>query len=663
MKMKTLNLKIFRQQFNRVLNLKLFTAFILTAIFYILIYILCQNFLELKAYDFLSNLTASNKPSSQIVIVTIDDQSLNRIGRWPWKRSYYTDVFEYLEKYGKVKAMAFDSYIFSYSEDDRPFFNRIKNLDKLVLGSFYAKQKGFFNLNFENRVNKPFQQYNSLTIEDKRTKNLIQNSNYSSCSYSLPELVNKKILFGSVLTEPDSDGIIRKFEPVIRYNNYYYPALSLALYSKLNGSDKFTLTNDSLTLNTKKRLSIPLVSNKKSSYMYLKWYRNANQEFSPYKTYSAWKIINSFNQLKKGQRPLINPDEFKDKIVIFGATSTVLKDIKSTPLGRDYPGVYIQATAINNLVDNNFVKTSLMVNLLILLFTLIICFSIVILLPPLYSSITITLLSLLYFSVCYICYQNNLAINVITPSVFALSSMTIGYGVKYWLESTHKKQIESIMSKYISNKFMKDILNDKKNANLGGRRSDMTVLFADIRNFTTISENLEPEKVSSILNLYFSEMIPIITRNNGILNKFMGDALLAIFDIENGQQDHAYNAVKCACEMIEKVKQLQQKWIEEEKPKIEIGIGVNTGVAFIGNIGSEDRMEYTVIGDTVNIASRLESFNKLYNTKLLISEYTYERLKCCLDVIKISSVYIKGKSEPITIYEVIQLLDADKQKC
>lgn len=644
-------------------KLKLFTVVVISAIFYILIYVLCQSFLELKAYDFLSNITASDKPSKNIVIVTIDDQSLNKIGRWPWKRSLYTDVFEYFENYGKVKAIAFDSYLFSYSnpKEDLEFFNRAKKLIKLNMGTFYSKQKGFFDLSFENKVHENFEKFNSLDINDKRSKKIIKNSNYYSCSYSLPELVNKNISLGSVLTEPDSDGIIRKFEPIIKYKNNYYPSLSLALYSKINGFKKFNLSNNRLTLIGKNKLNIPLISNKKSSYIYLKWYKN--NHYLPYKTYSAWKIIHSFEQIKKGETPLINPNEFKGKTIVFGATSTVLKDIKSTPMGRDYPGVYIQATAINNLMDKKAITHSLLIDVLILLITLIACFIIIFALSPIYSAIIIALISFIYFEICYFSYINNFAIDIVTPPIFAISSMTIGYGVKYLLESRHKKQIQSVMAKYMSNKVMDDIFTNKRTAKLGGKRLEMTVLFADIRNFTQISENIEPEEVSAILNLYFSEMIPIIGRNNGILNKFMGDALLAVFGTEDDNKNHPYEAVKCAYEMIGKVKELQKKWIKEGKPKVEIGIGINTGVAFIGNIGSEERMEYTVIGDTVNLASRLESFNKLYNTKLLISEYTYQRVKTCLDVIKISSVYVKGKSEPLNIYEVIQLISTDKCEC
>ena len=190
----------------------------------------------------------------------------------------------------------------------------------------------------------------------------------------------------------------------------------------------------------------------------------------------------------------------------------------------------------------------------------------------------------------------------------------------------------------------------------GGKKATVTVLFADIRGFTSMSETMSAQQVSEILNEYFTEMEPIITKYNGIINKFIGDAVMAIFGEPIQDKNHASNAVRCGYEMLQKVKELQKKWAAEDKPKIEIGIGINTGEVFVGNIGSVNRMEYTVIGDTVNLASRLESYNKVYKTKMLISSSTYAATKSFIDVIKISDVEIRGKSHKMNIYEVLKVI-------
>ena len=202
---------------------------------------------------------------------------------------------------------------------------------------------------------------------------------------------------------------------------------------------------------------------------------------------------------------------------------------------------------------------------------------------------------------------------------------------------------------------MQNVVNNIDNVKLGGKKANVTVLFADIRGFTSMSEKLEPDEISVILNEYFTALEPIISRYNGVINKFIGDAIMAIFGEPIQDKDHAVNAVKCADAMLKKVQELQKKWLEEGKPKIEIGVGINTGEAFVGNIGSEKRLEYTVIGDTVNLASRIESYNKVYKTQFLISSFTYQYVRGIADVIKISEVKIRGKEKKMNIYEVLRL--------
>ena len=170
-----------------------------------------------------------------------------------------------------------------------------------------------------------------------------------------------------------------------------------------------------------------------------------------------------------------------------------------------------------------------------------------------------------------------------------------------------------------------------------------------------MSEQMSAQDVSEILNEYFTEMEPIITKYNGVINKFIGDAVMAIFGEPIQDIEHAKKAVKCAYEMLKKVEYLREKWLYEGKPKIEIGVGINTGDAFVGNIGSEKRLEYTVIGDTVNLASRIESYNKVYKTNFLISSSTYAHVSSLADVIKISEVQIRGKAKKMDIYEVLRI--------
>ena len=199
---------------------------------------------------------------------------------------------------------------------------------------------------------------------------------------------------------------------------------------------------------------------------------------------------------------------------------------------------------------------------------------------------------------------------------------------------------------------MKNVIKNIDNLGLGGKKATVTVLFSDIRGFTSMSEKMSAQDVSQLLNEYFSEMEPIVTKYNGIINKFIGDAVMAVFGEPIQDENHPLNAVNCGFEMLERVEELNKKWQIEGKPIIQIGVGINTGEVFVGNIGSEKRMEYTVIGDTVNLASRLESYNKTYKTNILISTSTYEASKDHIEVNKIADVEIRGKAEKMDIYEV-----------
>lgn len=274
-----------------------------------------------------------------------------------------------------------------------------------------------------------------------------------------------------------------------------------------------------------------------------------------------------------------------------------------------------------------------------------------------------TLLFLLAFIISYLiayklCLNQNTFISIASPmfAVVIAKLFSQTYDIKF--KKNVDKKIENVLSKYISSDIKNKILkNESVDIGLGGKRAEISIMFADIRGFTSLSETRKAEEVSALLNEYFTELEPIIAKHNGVINKFIGDAVLVIFGDPTPDKYHARNAVKCAEEMRQKVRQIRDRWICEGKPKIDIGIGINTGEAFIGNVGSANRFEYTVIGDTVNIASRIEDYNKIYKTQILISENTYNKISQIVDVIKIREVAIKGKRKKINIYEVLRITE------
>ncbi|MCQ2754987.1 MAG: CHASE2 domain-containing protein [bacterium] len=370
-------------------------------------------------------------------------------------------------------------------------------------------------------------------------------------------------------------------------------------------------------------------------------------------------IVDSYKNIEQGKKPSIDPAIFTDKIVVFGANvigGESLNDNKNSPIISKHPGADIQATSIDNILHNDFLTViPSWANILITILGMLLIYFIVKISKSLQSIFGVFLLTFIYFVICCTCFYNLVIINVITPLVMFTLITIIAYMNQYSIENKNKEKVKSIMGKYMSEDVMKDVIKNIDNLGLGGKKAEVTVLFADIRGFTSLSEKMTAQEVSELLNEYFSEMEPIITSYNGIINKFIGDAVMAIFGEPIQDENHAQNAVKCGFEMLEKVKELHSKWEKEGKPLIEIGVGVNTGEVFVGNIGSVNRMEYTVIGDTVNLASRLESYNKIYKTKMLISSSTYEKVKDISETNLIPDVEIRGKAEKMNIYEVINI--------
>ena len=637
-------------------------AFASVVIFFI-IYIIGTSFFELKSYNFLVKTIAQNsKASDDIVLVVIDDKSLHQIGRWPWRRTKYGEIFEYLSNHTQAKQIGYDAIVVApdveHPESDKKFFNDIKNYDKLIAGV------GFSNSEFKNVDEKLYEKMlfekNGIIIEDQRNNKYKNPSSYKSFSTFQKDYLKNIKNLGSVNTSLDNDGYIRKIEQIINYKGKLYPSLGLLMYSKYTGINHFVLTDKYLLAkNNNYSLKMPITNELGGAYSNLYFYKTDEDGYSHQKV-SASDIIKSLEAIKKGEKPQLNPEIFKEKIVFVGANANAqaLQDIKRTPVSDTFSGVDIQATNLDNILNNEFYRSSSsLYNILNIILVFIVAFVLVCTLPIPMAILSCSCLMLIYLIFAFFMFAHKIAIGIIMPEIFILLAIGCAYSYRYLIEGKKKEKIQSAMGKYLSKDVMRNVVKNIDSVKLGGKRANVTVLFADIRGFTSISEKLSAEEVTRILNEYFTAIVPIIEQNKGILNKFMGDAVLAVFGEPIKNENHALSAIICADNMLKKVKQLQQKWLEEGKPKIEIGIGISTGEAFVGNIGSEERLEYTVIGDTVNTASRIENYNKVYRTKFLISQETFEQVQKYVDVIKIREVTIRGKEKKINIYEVLRLIN------
>lgn len=656
---------------------KLFVFFISILLLFAITAYFTYNLAESKAYDFmLRNSTIQKLPfdtkkqvygHDNIVLVVINEKSVEKY-RWPWKRELYSKILTYFYQYAHAKVIVHDAIINALDIDnpqsDIKFFNAVKNTPNLVEG--FMPTIDVWGNEQQGR------EYDKIILERHGIK-LTDNAEHTDALYESLIKYPKPYLdvvktAGSVLIIPSPisgnlspvflDETIRNNEYIFRYNGGYLGSVGFKVFQLVKNFPETILYNNHIDfpdLNYKIKI-------KKCRYQFInpiKYYKLLDNDVYSHINYSAVDIMDSYDLIKAGKKPLINPEIFRDKIVIIGAyvpSGGGLNDSKKSPITNNHPGVDIQATVIDNILNNDFLKVVPdWANLLIsLAFILLIFFCIKTL--SLFKSVLSTVFTIIsYILICFVCFYFGIVINIITPIVMFVLTTILAYTYKYFLENKSKEKVKTAMGKYMSEDVMKSVVQNIDNLGLGGKKSVVTVLFSDIRGFTSLSEKMSAQQVSELLNEYFTEMEPIITKHNGVINKFIGDAIMAIFGEPIQDENHVKNSVKCGYEMLEKVKKLNRKWAIEHKPEIEIGIGINSGEVFVGNIGSINRMEYTVIGDTVNLASRLESYNKVYKTKMLISPSVYKEVKGFTDALKIPDVQIRGKANKMDIYEVLRV--------
>lgn len=346
--------------------------------------------------------------------------------------------------------------------------------------------------------------------------------------------------------------------------------------------------------------------------------------------------------------------QFKDKFVLIGLTAAGLLDLRPTPLSARTAGVEIYAHAIDNLINRQFNRDVPEFTQLALLLLLSLLFGAVVFLIRSQSlsfvALAITLALILGGSVVLL--KSGWILRSMAPAAAIVAAYTTITAIKLIAEQRQSLQLRTTFGRYVSPQVLIYLLANPEKVTLGGERRDMTILFSDIRGFTTISEASEPEEVVEMLNEYLTRMVEILLRHGGTLDKFIGDAVMGFWNAPTNDPDHAYHAVACAVEMIDETARLRRQWEAEGKAAIRIGIGINTGDAVVGNIGSQQVFGYTVIGDAVNLASRLESKNKDYGTEIIISEFTLLRIGDRIQANYLDEVKVKGKDKAVKIYEI-----------
>jgi adenylate cyclase len=451
--------------------------------------------------------------------------------------------------------------------------------------------------------------------------------------------------------EDPQDGICRRMPLLFAYGEHSIPQLGMAAFIAGENIKTIELLQDG-TMQADD-LGIPLA---RDGQFLLTWYGRGGPSGS-FRYYSIAALIQSAINEQRGVSPLVPSDVFRGKYVFVGASAAGLFDFKPTPFTvyEAYPGMEISATLVSNLLNRHFlVRAPASVTIAaVAVFSLLVAFLFVvfhkirdIVLITGAAGILWVLLSLVLFSV------SNLWLDVISPLASIVAMFSVAGIVSYQTEGRARRQLRAVFNRYLSPAVVREIVDQSEAVELGGKEITGTAFFSDLKDFTTISEQLKPRDLVTLLNEYFSIASDVVLKNEGMLDKYLGDAIMAIFGAPVTIERHAVLACNAAVE-VQKV--LKEQWASklDRFPNLETRIGINSGVMVVGNIGSQRRLDYTAIGDTVNLASRLEGVNKIYGTNILISEFTYKFVSDLFVVRELDALRVKGKKEAVKVYELV----------
>jgi adenylate cyclase len=463
-----------------------------------------------------------------------------------------------------------------------------------------------------------------------------------SAAANIPVLSGSSENSGYFNVFPDKDGVIRWAPLVVGLNDGFYMPLSMALLLQYLDWPMLSLTISEVGVEAIRIGDIDVPTDE-SGRMLVNY-------AGPPKTFPHYSI----SDILQGR---LSPELFQGKIVIVGATAIGINDIRVTPYSTVYPGTEIHATIIDNILHGNFIRRpgwTALFDLSAIIFVGLFTGIIIPRVKAVQGTVLGTAIIAAYILLNYLIFARySLWLNLVYP---VLTGVTAYLGItiyKYVTEEKEKKKIRGAFQYYLTNSVINEMLKDPSKLKLGGDKKDLTVLFSDIRGFTTISEKLSPEELVRLLNEYLTAMTNIVFKYEGLLDKYIGDAIMAVFGAPLDQPDHAERACRTALEMTAELGKLQKKWESEGRPVIRIGVGINTGDMVVGNMGSDMRFDYTVMGDSVNLGARLEGINKEYGTSIVISEYTHEKIRHKLFCRELDSVRVKGKHVPVKIYELI----------
>jgi len=618
------------------------------------------------------------------VLATIDEKSLDEIGKWPWPRAKIAALIDRLSEEG-ARVIAMDivfsepdennnlRFIEAMRQETRSLGLRAPELERfleearaeadndsilaaairrskspVVLGYFFHfSQDEIAHLSQDELDNKrsnvgasAVKLVQFLSPQAKKVEvyeALLPESN-------IDKLVQASRIAGYYNIFLDIDGTVRWIPLVIRYQDRFYPALSLEAVRSYVGNIPLRVRVADHGIESIQLGPVTIPTDEKGRMLIN--FRGGPQTFPHY---SVADII-------AGRTPA---NAFKDKIVFIGSTAIGVYDLRVTPFSNTFPGLEVHANVADNILRQNFLFRPGWASLFDLAAILFMGLVTGLVLPRLRALFSVLLIGVLFLG--YLVASQALFVlnGVWLNAVYPLLTMVIVYTAvtlyRYIVEEREKRKIRGAFSFYVTPSVVNEMLKYPDKLKLGGDKKELSVLFSDIRGFTSLAEEMEPETLVHLLNEYLTEMTDVVFETEGLLDKYIGDAIMAVWGAPLEQTDHPVRACRTALKMLDRLSKMQQKWEAEGTPRLDIGIGLNTGLMVAGNMGSDRRFDYTVMGDSVNLASRLEGINKEYGTQVVISEFTYEQVKDDFFCRELDAVKVKGKARPVKIFELLAL--------
>jgi len=608
---------------------------------------------ENKTWDWRVNAMAKPvKTSDNIRLILLDQNSLDWAKEenglaWPWPREVYTAIIQFCQRNG-AKSLAFDVLFTEPSkygvEDDRSFAAAIRDF-KTFVGSVSLSRTEGSEKRWPSFAPEPA--FKVLGLDQWLSAAGTGDVAFSRGAFPIPEICAGTAVLGDVHLNPDRDNVYRRAALFHVFDGRILPSLALGSYLAAQPDTPLNIRIGYLTIGNRE---IPI---DRSGNAIL----NFRGPAGTHKAYSAASVIQSELRLQRGEKPTITePGAFKDAYVFFGFSAPGLYDLRPTPMSGVYPGVEINATILDNLLAHDFIRPApaavvVGITLLMALLAGFVTSSV----SGIMKSATVYVFFIATpVALCLIAYRQGFWLPLIVQETGVAVTLFSAGLIYYTTEGRQKMFIKNAFKQYLSPAVIEELIRHPEQLKLGGERRMLSIFFSDLEGFTGISEGLDPEALTVLLNDYLSAMTDIIHEEGGTVDKYEGDAIIAFWNAPLDQPDHALRCVRAALRCQARLAEMRPAFRERLGKDLKMRIGLNSGFAVVGNLGSHTRFDYTMIGDAVNLAARLEGINKQFGTYTLISQATVEQMAGAFPVRELSKVAVVGRLEPVVVYEPLQ---------